>query len=141
MERGTKIIFVVLIFVIILLVAFGAYYLVQTKTSFFGRAGGTPENYSLDNSYLFASPITAKAGGSEKIKVSAFLLSGKGKGVTGKKINLISQPALTIAEIQTETDDKGQAIFEISAPAAGRYIIQAVVEGNVFPQSVTVTFN
>ena len=140
MERGTKIILGVLVLVIILLIIFGAYFFTQTKTGFFGKAA-TPENYSLDNSYLFASPITAKAGGQEKIKVSAFLLSGEGKGVAGKKINLSSQSALTIAEIQTETDSKGQAIFEISAPQAGRYIIQAAIEGNVFPQSVTVTFN
>lgn len=141
MDRGTKIILGVLILVIIILVAFGAYFLTQTRTGIFGRAAGTPEAYSLDNSYLFASPITAQAGGQEKIKVSAFLLSGEGKGVAGKRINLVSQPALTISEIQTDTDSKGQAIFEISAPTAGRYIIQASVEGNVFPQSVTVTFN
>lgn len=140
MDRGTKIILAVLILVIIILVAFGAYFLTQTRTGIFGKAA-TPENYSLDNSYLFASPITAAAGGQEKIKVSAFLLSPEGKGVAGKIINLVSQPPLTIAEIQAQTDEKGQAIFEISASSAGRYIIQASVEGNVFPQSVTVTFN
>lgn len=140
MEKGTKIILAVLILVIILLVVFGAYYLTQTKTGFFGKAN-TPETYSLDNSYLFASPITASAGGNEKIKVSAFLLSGEGRGVSNKRINLVSQPALTISEVQPETDAKGQAIFEIFAPGAGRYIIQAAIEGNVFPQSVTVTFN
>lgn len=140
MEKGTKILLAVLILVIVILVAFGGYYLTQTKTGFFGKAG-TPETYSLDNSLLYASPVAAKAGGTERIKISAFLLSGEGKGVIGKRITVVSQPPLNISEVQPETDSKGQAIFEISANSASRYIIQASVEGNVFPQSVTVTFN
>lgn len=141
MSRGTKIILIILILTIVLLIGFGTYYLTQTKTGFFSQAGSSAEAYSLDNSLLYASPMTARADGQEKIKVSVFLLSGEGKGVAGKKIILTSQPTLQISEIQTETDSKGQAVFEVFTASAGRYIIQASIEGNVFPQSVTVSFN
>jgi hypothetical protein len=141
MTKGTKIILAVLILTIILLIGFGAYYLTQTKTGFFSKASTGPEVYSLDNSLLYASPMTARADGQEKIKISAFLLSGEGRGVAVKKIILTSQPSLQISEIQAETDSKGQAIFEVETTSAGRFIIQASIEGNVFPQSVTVSFN
>lgn len=141
MEKGTKIILGILVLVIILLVVFGAYFLLEERITLFGRAAGGEGKYSLENSYIFTSPVIASAGGQEKIKVSVFLLSPEGKGVANKRIILTATPSLTVSELQPETDEKGQAIFEISSGQPGRYILQASIEGNVLPQSVTVTFN
>ena len=41
---------------------------------------------SLENSYLFASPLQAKADGKEKIRLTVFVLSGQGLGVQNQKI-------------------------------------------------------
>ena len=111
--------------------------LTQSKTFLLGRAAN--QQYNLPNSYVFASPLTAKSV-SEKIRVTVFLLDDKGRGVLGKKIDLASVSGLNVSGIQSVTDSLGQAVFDVTSGAVGQYVIAAQVEGNPFPQTVTVRF-
>jgi len=125
-----------MVFLISLLVM--VFFLSQARTVFLGRASGS--TYSLPNSYVFASPLSAKSV-SEKIRVTVFLLDDKGRGVSGKKIELSSNPlGINFAPIQAETDKLGQAVFDLTSGVPGQFVIQASVEGQAFPQTVTVRF-
>jgi len=112
-------------------------FITRSKTFLLGRAAN--QQYSLQNSYVFASPLTARSV-SEKIRVTVFLLDDKGRGVLGKRISLSSAFGLNVSEVQAETDSLGQAVFDITSGAAGQYIITALTESNAFPQTVTVNF-
>jgi len=130
----------VLIIVVILLLIAGAMFLNSQQTIFKGRAS-LSEAYSLQNSYIFGSPLTAMANGQEKVKISVFLLNQQGLGVEKKQINLKTTPVgLDIETAQGTTDKTGQAIFYASTKSPGRFQISAQVDGQTFPQTVTVNF-
>ncbi|MFZ5366527.1 MAG: Ig-like domain-containing protein [Patescibacteria group bacterium] len=131
----TIIILVLLIFGLIIVV-----YLVRQQTKLPGRAT-TPGVLSLENSYLFASPLVARVGGGEKITISAFVLSDQGLGIPGEKVVLYSAPALQALTIRDETDSRGLAVFEITSQTSGSFTLWATVAGKgQIKQQVTVTF-
>lgn len=113
--------------------------LVQRKVFFFPRAVEVGK-ISLENSYVFASPLTAKAGGGERIRVTVFILDTEGRGVYGKPVFLGQDERLEIVPVQAVTDNLGRAIFDISATAPADYFIEAGVESKVLPQRVKVSF-
>lgn len=128
----------VLVFIFLVSLLLMIFLLGQARTVFLGRASGA--NYSLSNSYVFASPLSAKSV-SEKIRVTVFLLDDKGRGVAGKKIDLSSNPVgVNFTPVQMETDKLGQAVYDLTSPVPGQFVISASVEGNTFPQTVTVRF-
>ncbi len=136
MKKSNLPLVLLLVFLITLLLL--AFLLTQARTIFLGRASGS--EYSLNNSYVFASPLSAKAV-AEKIRVTVFLLDDKGRGVADKKISLLSNPAgVNFAEIQGQTDKMGQAVYDLTSPTAGQFVISAQVEGKVFPQTVSIKF-
>lgn len=136
MKTKNLVLIILAVFLISLLVV--VFFLTQAKTIFLGRA--TQSQYSLANSYVFASPLSAKTV-SEKIRVTVFLLDDKGKGVQGKKISLSSEPVnLNFIEVQANSDELGQAVIDVTSPSAGQYVISAQVEGKNFPQTVTIRF-
>ena len=115
------------------------------RTTFFGRAApmGVPDT---SNSYVFASPVSARING-DKIRITTFVLDGQGKGVTGKSVivdcvdsALCQSSGVVIAPIQQMTDNLGQSIWEISASTTGKYVLRAVVGASAIPQTVTVDF-
>lgn len=115
---------------------------------YFTRASNAPGNYSLANSYVFGSPLLAQANGKDKIRVTAFLLDAKGRGVPGRQvaINLQakdgSQTGLPqVVSVQPNSDDFGRTIFEVSSSTPGQFIVTATIDGLEFPQAVTLTFN
>jgi len=125
-----------LIFLVLVLAVF----ISQSRTSLLGRAQLGGGEYSLANSYLFGSPLSAASGGGEKIKISAFLLNGEGRGVEKKRIEIQTSPLLELRNVQPLTDNLGQAIFEVSSAQPGQSVATALVDGNAFPQTVTLTF-
>ncbi len=129
----------VLIIAIILLLASGAVFLVRTQTFLRGEASRA-QVYSPANSYIFGSPLTAKANDQEKIKVSIFLLNDQGLGVEGKMIELKADTGVNIEISQPQTDSTGQAIFYLTSSSIGRYQVQAQAEGQSLPQTLTVNF-
>ena len=129
--------------VIFLLLALGATVIfIRQRTAFFGRATSptTGGEIAPDNCYLFASPLQAQANGSEKIRVTAFILDSQGKGVTGEAVFLGQNERLEITPVQTITDNLGRAIFDISSKTPAEYLVEARVGSQVLPQRVKVSF-
>jgi hypothetical protein len=132
----------IIILIILLLGLFTTLYLTFIKTSFFQKAsGGSTSQVSLDNSYLFASPLQAATGGSEKIRITVFLLDGQGKGVMGKTVVLQADENLDVESVGSTTNDLGEAIFDISSNEKAAFIIQAKADQQTLPQKVSVIFN
>lgn len=135
------------ILLVLLLFSLGAgVYLVSQRTTFFGRAfgpSGEPVSggiVEVKNSYLFASPLEAKADGQEKIRATVFILDDQGLGVAGKPVFLGEDERLEVLAIQAVTDDLGRAIFDISASQPSEYLIEARVENKTLPQRVKLSF-
>ncbi len=137
------------IYSLLVLFLLGVAYAVLTlsagRTSFFGKASG-PGLLNPTNSYIFASPLTARAGG-DKIRLTIFALDGQGKGIPNKGVavnckepSLCSGAGVGFNEVQPQTDTLGQAIFDLSGRDPGKYEIEARVEGVAIPQTVTISF-
>ncbi|MFH1601462.1 MAG: Ig-like domain-containing protein [Candidatus Shapirobacteria bacterium] len=112
------------------------------------QATNSPGQYSLANSYVFGSPLVAAANGEDKIRVTAFLLDDKGRGVAGSQIDLRVAPASPptgeaspqIEAVTPVTDEFGRAVFEIFSSSKGQFVVSAQVGGLDFPQTTTLTF-
>ena len=112
--------------------------LTQGRAIYMGRASGS--TYSLSNSYVFASPLSAKSP-TERIRVTVFLLDEKGRGVAGKEIYLKTNPAgVNFSAVQSITDKMGQAVYDLATATPGKYVVEAQTDGNSLPQTVTVKF-
>lgn len=131
---------IVLIFFLIL-VLLATLTLIFRITIFYGKA--TSVNQSpivLENSYLFASPLQAKADGQEQIRITVFLLDGRGLGVAGQPVSLQIPPAVTISNSLAVTDDTGKITFDLSSPVASQINIQAKTSSLLLPQKVRIVF-
>lgn len=128
------------VFLLLLFLLVGIY-LVNRRTNVSSRAYTPPDtsSVSIDNSYLFASPLTALAGG-EKIRISIFILNKQGIGLSGKQVTLGRSDGVRVDVIQAITDFLGKAVFDVKASKPGLYYIEAAVENQVLPQRVAVTF-
>jgi hypothetical protein len=109
------------------------------------RAANQSGQFSLANSYIFGSPLVAQGNGEEKIRVSAFLLDAKGRGVSDQQVSLnvvakagTGQPQVNV--VQEVTDEFGKAVFEVTSVNVGQYVVSASVGGLEFPQTVTLTY-
>ncbi len=143
MRRSLLTTFLVILFILLVAVLVVVSSLaLERRTSFFGQASSSRADslISADNSYLFVSPLSALAGGSEKIRVTVFILNGNGLGVSGKKVSLIITPSLNIDEAQSVTDSYGKAVFDISAQTPGEYTIRGEADSVKLPQNVKVSF-
>lgn len=116
--------------------------LVFRTTIFFSKASYVnTSTIALENSYLFASPIQAKADGKEKIRISIFLLDGRGLGVANQTVSLKIPPTLDVSSPNGSTDDTGKITFDISSLTPGKYPVSASTGGKELPQKVNVLFN
>jgi hypothetical protein len=137
---------IVFVFIVLLLILF--LYL-SRNSNFFGR-GKTSSNstqinngsvLSPDNSYVFASPIRAKANG-EQIRITVYILDDRGIGMSGKAVSIGGGNILQVNPVQPITDNQGRATFDIAgAGSPGVYIIQATVNGTTLIQKATVYFD
>lgn len=116
--------------------------LVFRTTIFYGKATyGNTSPVALENSYLFASPIQAQADGKEKIRITVFLLDGRGMGVVNQSVTL-NLPSPLISDAKEKiTDDVGKVTFDISSITAGKFPISASANGQSLSQKVSVLFN
>jgi len=116
------------------------------RTNFFGKAL-TRGTIFPEACRVFASPVISKAGGMDRIRITVFVLDDTGKGVLGKKVDLnckdkalCQTAAVTFSSVQSNTDNTGQAIFDLSAQSSGSFELQASVGSQPIPQTVTVVF-
>ncbi len=137
--RSNKFLLFIILFLLLALTA--SLYLVLKNTSLFTRASTTSnQDIALQNSYLFASPIQAKAGGEEKVRVTVFILDTQGLGISSKTVALEASGGVTITPLSPVTDDTGKATFDLSSIAPGRARLSATVDGAKVPQTVSVIF-
>lgn len=127
------------IFLLILLGLSSYFWLYEAKY-FIGRASVSQQSFSLDNSYLFITPLRAKANNQEKIRVTVFVLNNQGLGVMGKEVFLGIQPDLFIEAIQGTTDNYGKAVFDVVAKKPGEYYLEVKIDGKVLPQKAHLSF-
>jgi len=131
----------IIIIIILLLGIVIAVYLSRYQTQFrSGAYGSSATEIELANSYLFASPLRAEAGGIERIRITVFILDSQGKGVSGKEVILGKAEGISMGSIQPTTDDIGRALFDITSVNTGLYIIEASVDNSVLPQKLNITF-
>lgn len=133
-------IFAVLLLVLFLILGI---YISRQRTNITPQAKGpiTGNIISFENSYIFTSPTRATAGG-DLIRVTVFILDSQGRGVIDKKVAIgNNEKELVIKDLQNLTDDTGKAVFDISSKKPGVYYLDSLVEGQVLPQRVKVTFD
>jgi len=131
----------IILLILFLLISLGiASVLVLKPVIFFGKAASSNSNSSLENSYLFASPLQAKANGQEIIRVTVFLLNSQGLGIGNQTISLKTHSNITINPLQPVTDDSGKAVFDLSSTVPGSYPVSALFSTKQLPQTASVFF-
>jgi len=128
------------IFIILIIALIASVSLVLKTTIFGSKAATVSSSVVLENSYLFASPIQAKADGQEKVRITVFLLDGRGLGVPNQTVILNTPSQVTVKESQNITDTSGKAIFDLSSSIIKTFNISAQVGNKVLPQQVKVVF-
>jgi len=132
----------VVLFIVLLSLGLTVFFISQ-RTTFFGRASSpslSSGEVALENSYIFASPLSAKADGKEKIRITVFILDSQGKGVYNQAVFLGEDERLVIKEVQPITDTIGRALFDVSSTVATDYFVEAQVNSQLLPQRIKVTF-
>lgn len=130
--------FVGLVVVVLLLSSFFFYY---SQIQFLpSRASVSPASFSIDNSYVFVTPLRAKADGKEQIRLTVFLLNNQGLGVLGKDVVIQNTADLHMNNSQATSDSLGKAFFDISSSVPGEYYISVSVDGQILPQQAHLSF-
>ena len=132
--------FIFLIIFIFVLIFFSFYFGLYEVRFFKSRASVSQASFSVDNSYLFVSPLRAKANGQERIRLTVFILNNQGLGVMGKEVFLSRDSSLSINIIQGQTDNFGKAVFDITSTKPGEYYLEVSVDGQKLPQKAHLSF-
>lgn len=117
-----------------------------SRSSYFGRASGQGgaslgnTALSMENSYVFASPISATADGISIIRVTVFLLNNQGVGLAGQTVTLKVSGPVNVATLSPTSDNFGRATFDLTSNTPGDYTLSAEVAGATLPQTVSVSF-
>lgn len=128
----------IIIFLSVALVA--SLFLVLRTTVFVKKANNNVQTIALENSYVFVSPLQAKADNKEKMRLTVFVLDGRGLGVSNQKVSLSTSQKISITEVQKITDESGKAVFDLSSNIAGRFDVSTKTETGTIPQQVKVVF-
>ena len=129
-----------MLIIVLVAIFFSGFFLIYEARYFVGRASITARSFSVENSYLFVSPLNAKANGDERIRVTVFILNDQGLGVLGRSISLSSDINLTQETVQGLTDAVGKAVFDIQAKKPGDYYLDVKVDGTGLPQKARLVF-
>ncbi len=127
---------------LVLMGAAGFFVLYQGSKYFVGRADVSRASFSVDNSYIFVSPLQATANGQEKIRITVFILNNQGLGVLGKKVAISQVNGVIVDSVQGLTDQSGKAVFDASSTVPGEFYLEVVIdEGARLPQKAHVSYH
>lgn len=131
-----------ILFIILLILGLATTLLLVTQTTIFrSKASNTDSHLPVkENSYIFASPIQAKADGKEKIRVTVFLLDSQGLGVSKQPVTLKTPSTVQVEILQNYTDDLGKASFNIYSNTLGKFEISASAPNLNLSQKVSLLF-
>lgn len=136
----SKILKLFILLVLLLSLFFSSYYLAKI-TVLSSRASNYVTVLNPDNSYVFASPVAAKADNDQRIRITVFLLNNQGLPVVGATVKLTtSRQTVNISQVSPQTDETGKAYFDLSSNLAGPATILASIESQTLPQKITVSF-
>lgn len=113
---------------------------VRTTTTYQRAAGSSSGSTVLENSYLFASPLQAKADGKEMVRITVFLLDGRGLGVGNQTVSLKIPNSVTVNNQQEITDQSGKVVFDLSSTVTQTINVTATTNNLTLPQKVRVVF-
>lgn len=128
------------IFILIILIFFVGFFGLYEVKFLTGRASIKTTAFSVENSYIFITPLKASANGQEKIRLTVFVLDDRGLGVMGKRVYLEPNQALTIDYIQTITDNFGKAYFDIKSSEKGEYYLKVKIDDIELKQPAHLSF-
>ena len=131
-----------MLFIILLILGLITTLLLITQTTVFkSRASDTSDQLPVkENSYIFASPIQARADGKEKIRVTVFLLNSQGLGVGKQAVTIKVPSSVQIETLQGLTDDLGKATFNLFSATPGKYEISASTPTLNLSQKINLLF-
>lgn len=112
-------------------------YEVQFKSS---RASVMYTSFSVDNSYVFVTPLRAKANNDEKIRITIIVLNNQGLGVSNRKVVVPVTTGLIAEAIQGLTDQYGKAFFDISSSTKGEFYLDVLVDDTSLKQKAHLSF-
>lgn len=141
-KRPNYLILVIILIIFLLTLGILVYY-VRFQTSIAPKASSfnTAKSISVTNSYVFASPVRASAGG-DLIRVTVFILDSEGNGLFDQKVVLKSiDTSLVVKDIQSLTDETGKAIFDLSSDVTGNFAVDTYANNIQLPQSLKVIFD
>ena len=135
MKKGLIVSSVVLLVLLLLFSLFA-----NVRLILFSRASGGSGDYSPENSYLFASPLSSVANSTDKIRITVFVLNSQGRGVANTEVRLSKSPELVTDQINSLTDTYGRAIFDLTTRVPGQYPIEAIVGSQKVGEGITISF-
>jgi len=131
----------IFLFILFFIIIFFSFFFGLYEVQFFkSRASVSKASFSIENSYIFISPLRAKANAQEKIRLTVFVLNNQGLGVLGKEVFLSRDGSLLVDIIQGQTDSFGKAVFDITSQKAGEYYLEVLVDGKKLPQKARLSF-
>lgn len=141
-KRPNYLLLVIILVIFVITLGILVYYIrFQTAIAPKASSFNTIKTVSITNSYVFASPVRASAGG-DLIRVTAFILDDEGNGLYDQRVSLRSDDSdLVIKDIQSLTDETGKAIFDLSSSKAGDFIIDIYANGTRLPHSLKVVYD
>lgn len=142
-EKRTNYFWLIVILVIFLITLGVLVYYIRFATTIAPKADtfNTVNAVSISNSYIFASPVRAKASG-DLIRVTVFLLDDEGMGIFDKKVSLRAlDGVLDIKDVQSLTDETGKAMFDVASSVIGTYTLEAFTEKIILPQRIKVIYD
>ena len=132
----------IIVIIFLTLALIGSVFLVVRTTTIYNRAATNNTNsVTLENSYLFASPLQAKADGQENIRIIVYLLDGRGLGVPNQKVSLSLPSTVNVNSLQDVTDETGKATFDLSSTTTQKITVTAITNKLELPQKVKIIFN
>ncbi len=124
----------------VFLIIFSAFFWLYEVKFFVSRAGVTASSFSIDNSYLFVTPLRASANGQDEIRLTIFLLNNQGLGVKGKKVIITPIYGVIVESVQGLTDSYGKAYFDVTASIPGEYLLDVIADNNNLKQKAHFSF-
>lgn len=133
-----SVVFLGTLFIIVIILSF-SFWLYEARI-FTGRAAPPKADFSPENSYVFVSPLQAKADGQELIRVTIFILNNQGLGLPGKQVDLKNSQQLKVQTIKGNSDEYGRAVFDVSSADSGEFYISIEVENRELNQRAHLSF-
>lgn len=123
----SKAFYFTILFLVVLFFFAGLFFFYEARF-FRSRASTTQTSFSVENSYIFVTPLKAKADSTEKIRLTVFVLDSQGLGVAGKTVTFHQDPGLLLDSNQVVTDNLGKATLDVAAKTAGEYYLEVSVD-------------